>query len=316
MNEGVARLSVTEMLAEVGDERVYPDALDGLGISMQPIELAAPLSVAEVQPVGGLVAGADEAGLLDKGLQQHRTIGVASMPVIGQTTADEAQNTRGEIAAADPRQYEEARVVDDEVKAAFSLLARPADELVARLGLPGACPEGQQGHHLAGGAHEVAQLRAGNELMPQIVVTLNVSVPQQRLTLVADRIDREPSQIHRWDARGLEHRLLDLRASEVRRGLGVPRRRQADQAIGLHPQQRHPAAHVLQAPIGAAPAEPFADRARELRTIGWRGGADQGTDQLDLAISKGASAVAHPSARIGETQGLLVCAQHQHVLVQ
>ena len=51
MNEGVARLSVTEMLAEVGDERVYPDALDGLGISMQSIEFAAPLSVAEVQRV-------------------------------------------------------------------------------------------------------------------------------------------------------------------------------------------------------------------------------------------------------------------------
>ena len=181
MISGAKKLCVAELAAKVAGEGIDPDALDGLNVAVQPVEFASPLSIAETLPVGGLVAGPGEAGLLDEGLQQHRTIGVAGMPVIGQATADETQNSRGEIAAADPGQDEEARVVDDEVKVALSLLARPADELIARLGLPGTRPEGQQGHHLAGRAHEVAQLRAGHQLMAEIVVTLDVGVPQQRL---------------------------------------------------------------------------------------------------------------------------------------
>ena len=45
MSDGIARLSVTELLAEVADERVDPGAFDRLGVAMQPIEIATSLGV-------------------------------------------------------------------------------------------------------------------------------------------------------------------------------------------------------------------------------------------------------------------------------
>jgi hypothetical protein len=50
------RLPLAKPSAEVAGERIDPDALERLSVAMQPIELTAPLSVAEAQPVGGLVA--------------------------------------------------------------------------------------------------------------------------------------------------------------------------------------------------------------------------------------------------------------------
>ena len=153
---GAKKLSAAELSGKVAGEGIDPDALDGLSIAVQPIEFAAALGVAQTQPICGLVAGAGESGLLDEGLQQHRSIGVSDMPVFGQATGGQSQDPRGEVLALDPRQDEEAGVVDDEVKAALSLLGCPTDELVARLSLPGARAERQQSDHLAGCAHEVA----------------------------------------------------------------------------------------------------------------------------------------------------------------
>ena len=196
MISGAKKLCAAELSAKVAGEGIDPDALDGLGFAMQPVELAAPLGVAEAQPVGGLVACAGEARLLDEGLKQHRSIGVSDMPVFDQATGGESEDPRGEVLALDPRQDEEAGVVDDEVKVVLSLLACPTDELVARLSLPGARAERQQSDHFSGCAHEVAQLGARHQLMTEIMVTLDVGVPQQRLTLLADRIDYDLSQIH------------------------------------------------------------------------------------------------------------------------
>ena len=111
-------------LLEVARERINPDAFDGLCVAMQGVELAAALRVAEMLPVGGLVAGAGKARLLDEGFEQHRPIGVAGMPVIGQASADQGEDARGQVFAVDPRQDEEAGVVDDEVQIALSLLGR------------------------------------------------------------------------------------------------------------------------------------------------------------------------------------------------
>ena len=97
-------------------QRINPDAFDGLCVAMQGVELAASLRVTEVLPVGGLVASAGEARLLDEGFEQDRTIRVASVPVLGQASADQGEDARGEILAVDPRQDEEAGIVDDEVQ--------------------------------------------------------------------------------------------------------------------------------------------------------------------------------------------------------
>lgn len=161
MNERIAELSVAKMSAEVADERIDPDALNGLGIAMQSIELAASLRISEILPVGGLVASACKAWFLDEGFHQDRTVRVAGMPIVRQALADAGEDVRSEVATLYPRQDEESGVIDDEVQVARTLFVRPANELISRLGLPGACAETQQGNDLICGAYEVTQLRPG-----------------------------------------------------------------------------------------------------------------------------------------------------------
>ena len=108
MTDAKAILSVAKIPLEVVHERVDPDAFDGLSVAMQGVEFAAALRIPEMSPVGGLVAGAGKARLLDEGFEQDRPIGVAGMPVGGQSHSGQGEDARGEVFAVDPRQDEEA----------------------------------------------------------------------------------------------------------------------------------------------------------------------------------------------------------------
>src|SRR5665213_107426 len=148
--DSVADLPVTELPLEVASEGIDPDALDGLSVAMQDIELAPALGIAEVSPVGSLITGAGKARLLDEGFEQDGPIGVAGLPVIGQPAAHQGEDARGEVLALDPRQDEEAGIVHDEVQVALPLICRPTNELVPGFDLPGARAEAQSGDDVAG----------------------------------------------------------------------------------------------------------------------------------------------------------------------
>ncbi len=96
-------LEAARGLAKVFFEWLDPDALDGFIVAVPDIKLAAALRVAEILPVGRLVAGAGEARLLDEGFQQHGVIGVAGAPVLGQASTGQGEHTRGEVLHVDPR---------------------------------------------------------------------------------------------------------------------------------------------------------------------------------------------------------------------
>src|ERR1035438_1159827 len=104
MSSAMSDLFRAEMLVEVPRERINPDAFDGLCLAMQCVEFTAALRVAEILPVGGFVASACEARLFDEGFQQYRAIGVAGVPVLGQATADQGKDPRGEVFTVIPRQ--------------------------------------------------------------------------------------------------------------------------------------------------------------------------------------------------------------------
>jgi hypothetical protein len=55
--------------------------------------------------------------------------------------------------------------------------------------------------------------------------------------------------------------LLSIRIGSVGNWLFLARRRQSEEPIRLHPQQRNPAAHVLEVAVGAQPAEALTARA-------------------------------------------------------
>src|ERR1039457_3310235 len=188
---GLYDLGIAEMALEVACKRIDPDAFDGLSMSMQSVEFATALRITEVLPVGGLVAGTGKARLLDEGFEQDRPIGVAGMPVGGQSAAYQGEDARGEIFAVDPRQDQEAGVIDDEVQVALSLICCPTDELIPGLYFPGTRAEAESGDDVACGADEVAKLCAWHELMPEVVMALDICVPQQRVSLAEHQIDAE-----------------------------------------------------------------------------------------------------------------------------
>src|ERR1035441_5876988 len=231
-----ASLSVTELALEVARERINPDAFDGLSVSMQGVELTTALRIAEVLPVGRLVAGAGKARLLDEGFEQDRPIGVAGLPVGGQSSADQGEDARGEVFAVDPWQDEEAGVIDDQMQVALSLISRPADNLIPRFDFPGTRIEAKRADDVPCGADEVAELRPGHELMSEVMMAFDIRVPQQRVGFGAHQIELKRGEFDDRDARGLENRLFDVRIGPIGDGFGVSRWRQADQPIGLHAQ--------------------------------------------------------------------------------
>ena len=77
----------------------------------------------------------------------------------------------GEVGDADPGHDEEAGVVEHEGEVALALCGAPADEAVARGGLPGRGGEAEHSQRLsAGGMHEVAHLGAGQGVVAEIVI--------------------------------------------------------------------------------------------------------------------------------------------------
>jgi len=130
--------SAAEELAEasVSVEGIEEGVLDGEGAAVLGIQLAAALGLANVAPVGGAVGGALEAVPLDEGLEQQGAVAVVLFPVGGELLGEGAEDTGGEVGGGDPREDQEAGVVDDEGEVSQALLGSPAEEVVARSAFP------------------------------------------------------------------------------------------------------------------------------------------------------------------------------------
>src|SRR6266404_4420290 len=252
---------------------------------MEGFKFAASLRVPEILPVGGLVAGAREAGFLDEGFQQNRTIRVAGVPVFGQASADQAEHARSKIFTVYPRQNQEARVVDDKMQVSSALFGGPADHHIARFGFPGAGAEAEYGDDLSGGAHEITQLGSRQRLMTEIMMTFDVGVPQQRVVFFEHHVHRDPIQIYRRHQLRLKHGLLDLRMRSISYRLSLSRWRQCDQTVSLHSQQRYAATHIFECAVASAPVQPLTDLPGKSVATERRNRSDQGTDQLDIRRS-------------------------------
>ena len=73
---------------------------------------------ADLEPVGGAVAGSGEALRIDKSLGQKDVVAVPGEPVAGQAAQAQAEHARSEVRGArGVRQQEETRVVDDQEQA-------------------------------------------------------------------------------------------------------------------------------------------------------------------------------------------------------
>jgi hypothetical protein len=296
--EGRCGLSVAEMSAVVAYERINPEAFNGLAVAMKCVEFAPPLCVPKILPVGSSIASAGEARLFNEGLQKYRTISIACVPVVGQASTHQGEHARSQVTTLDPRQDEEARVVDDQVQVAAALLVSPADGIIARFDFPGARTEAECGDDFTAGANQVPQLCSRQELMAKIVMTLDVGIPEQRVLFLGDQIDTQPRQIDGWDAAWGENGLLDLRMRPISDRFESFGRWQGNEAISLHPQHGDATTHVFEFAVRSSPVQPLADFAR--KSIATQGGSqrEQISNELDLAGFKLTSTILHRSTRV------------------
>ncbi len=167
-----------EGLAKVFVEGVEVDVFEWFGILVVAVEFSAALGLADVNPVGGAVAGAGESPAFYEGLEKHGGVVVAGVPVVGQLFGGKGEYLGGEVSRAHPGQDEKAGVVDDEVEVLGALPGGPADEVVAWGDFPCGGAEAEGGQQLAVGAEdEVADLGAGKGLVSQVVMAFDQFVP-------------------------------------------------------------------------------------------------------------------------------------------
>jgi len=231
----------------VSVERIDPDGLDGQQGLVFDIELSAARGLSEAKPVGSLVGGAAKALLLDEGFEQERPVTVLELPVGGDLPGGASQDGRGQIPAFNPRQDEESRIVHDPVQVLLALRRRPADIVVARLGLPGGGSEAEQGDEASASANEVAQLGTGQRLIAEVVVTVGVLVVQLRFGATTDPVQLQcPQGARAIGAEGcVGFGLCGTTVPGFAVVIPVAWRRQLQQAVGLHAQHHHAAAHLL-----------------------------------------------------------------------
>ena len=176
-----------ESAAEVAPERVEPDVFPGQRVGTMHVEFAAALGLTDVGPVGGAVAGTGEAVGLHEGLQEQRSVAVASLPVVGQPAAAAGQHRGSEIAHLHPGQDQEAGVVHDQLQAGFALGNAPADEAVAGGRLPGAGAKADDRQHAPPAGDQVAHLCSRQRRIAEVVVAVHVLAPQLRFALIGER---------------------------------------------------------------------------------------------------------------------------------
>jgi len=78
---------------------------------MRGIEFAATARIAKVLTDGSARGHSAEAGLFDDGLEEHRAIAVAGVPVVGEAAEGEAEEPGGQVPGANPRENRARRVI-------------------------------------------------------------------------------------------------------------------------------------------------------------------------------------------------------------
>ena len=97
-------------------QRPQPDVLDRDNLVVDGGLLAPPGGPPDVHPIGCFVASAAMPRRLYEGLEQHRAIAVAQLPILGKLASHLGQDLRGQAFGLNPGQDEEARVVDHELQ--------------------------------------------------------------------------------------------------------------------------------------------------------------------------------------------------------
>ena len=248
--------------------------------------VGAAAGLADAGPVGGPVAGSPEAQRVHHGFQQHGPGAVALLPVRRQLLDGQRQRVRGQMLDPHPRKQQVARLPHHQVQVLLVGPRGPADPGVAAGQRVGRLAEQQAAQRPPLPVQqEVAQVRAHRLTVAEVMVPLDVLVPQPGLLLLLDQLQAQRLQLPqtRLDPRlgsaapGRDHRL----ARSATHVLG---------ALGGQPQDAGLLELLQQAqrgldPVAAGrrvPVEVLADRLRQFLAAQGREGGDHLLNLGDL----------------------------------
>ena len=282
------------------DEGVEPYVLAGELGGVVAVELAAALGGANMDPVGGSIGASRESVGVDKGLEQYGSVAVAVCPVVTEPASGHPEELGGEVLALDPRQDEEACVVDDEVEVALSLGVGPTDPTISGGELPRGGGKAKEGHYLVLRSGEVAQLGSRERAVAAVVVAGDVFVPQVGLGAGRDEVEVEVGElVDRGGERGAGVAGRGAAAVGAAIAVAVVRKGEGDQAVAFHAEHGDAAGHVLAPAVEAYPSELVADQARELGAVAPRVGGDEVADAVEFLGGEEPAAVAMGGGRVG-----------------
>ena len=181
-------------------------------------QLPSSLRLPQAPPVRRSIAGPRKALRLHKGLQQNRPVSIALLPRPRQLPGNHRQQFTGQTANANPGQYQKSCIVDHTAEVAVTLRAAPANPFIPWSALPGRCPKAEKTDKALTGIGEVAQLRPRQWLVAQIMVTVDVFVPQRTAGALHQLKAQTRQLVHRRRQQRLGRMLLEVHGRELRRG--------------------------------------------------------------------------------------------------
>ncbi len=117
-----------QALPEVLCERVEIDVFERYAHSIVAVVSSTAFGLADVLPIGSLVANPTEMLALDKSFQQVNGVSVFLYPVGTDAFGDASENMTSQMGNPDPGKDQETHVIGNERQIAFAGLGIPADE--------------------------------------------------------------------------------------------------------------------------------------------------------------------------------------------
>jgi len=207
------RFHTAQALSEIRLQRIHIDGFDALGMAVLPVLATASLGLADLDPVGRLIAGARKPVGLHETLDEPGTIPVLRFEIQINTPQHHPQHAGGQIMTAHRGADQKAAHAYDTVQLLAPCLGIPADPVVPIGQLNRCRAEPQSAQPAVLGANQIAHLRADQRPGSLRVLAQHELVPDSHLL---QRVDLDQTQIAYFTG---------MPGTSCGSGTGTPRRR-------------------------------------------------------------------------------------------
>ena len=163
-------------------QRIHPNRTDWFLFASLAVHSAAAFGCPQVPPVGRTIASSSEPFRVDEGFQQYGTLVIGPFPIAGELFGHQAQDVTGEAFDLDPRQKQEARILDDPLKPRLAGLRGPSNPAISFLESPGRRGKLEASQHARlrfDGLDDIAKAGTKGRLETQLMIAINEFLPKR-----------------------------------------------------------------------------------------------------------------------------------------